>query len=463
MNKERIKTCKKLFCIIVALLFSINTFAAIISDNDGSAFVTKSEFESLKENFANQVDQYNTSIDTKLDGAIAAYLAGLKLETKEDISCLLDNKGKYGNKYALYWSSHTNKRSINDTYAYATYTLNYSEYDYDNDNFNCWGGLYRWTNVFNGVENNTYEKRPRANLYRVYEGSTLKETQIFYENVQNFVSFQLFFQFPTWIPGGVIDGGEPTGYQLQNLLDLNSSDLKQGSLKNKVVTYFRKFNGGYDQIWSVWKQCYVTLSQDETNIDNIILYPFSNAFEEIWDKEDNTLDLSWEGTTSRLPAKYPYGTPYPAPGYKSINRTDNWKVGIVVRQYYYLPWQLIQDSQALKSRKIKNLIDINDKNSTAEYGVVLGTIPEVNSEMSLTIDVSVTGAGKVYAYVGDNAIKNWKETSFKGKSISISDTSKPGTLKIENVEKKQTIWLFYEPTNTSNNYQVKVNSIYVEY
>ena len=76
MNKERIKTCKKLFCIIVALLFSINTFAAIISDNDGSAFVTKSEFESLKENFANQVDQYNTSIDTKLDGAIAAYLAG---------------------------------------------------------------------------------------------------------------------------------------------------------------------------------------------------------------------------------------------------------------------------------------------------------------------------------------------------------------------------------------------------
>ena len=37
------------------------------------------------------------------------------------------------------------------------------------------------------------------------------------------------------------------------------------------------------------------------------------------------------------------------------------------------------------------------------------------------------------------------------------------TLKIENVEKKQTIWLFYEPTNTSNNYQVKVNSIYVEY
>ena len=67
---------KKALCLIFAFLFSINSFAAVVSDNDGSAFVTKAEFEALKENFDNQISQYNTSIDSKIDGAIAAYLAG---------------------------------------------------------------------------------------------------------------------------------------------------------------------------------------------------------------------------------------------------------------------------------------------------------------------------------------------------------------------------------------------------
>ena len=50
---------------------------AIVGDNDGSAFITKAEFDSLKNNFQSQIDQYNTSIDSKIDGAIAAYLAGI--------------------------------------------------------------------------------------------------------------------------------------------------------------------------------------------------------------------------------------------------------------------------------------------------------------------------------------------------------------------------------------------------
>ena len=57
-------------------------FAAIVSDNDGSAFVTKKEFEALKEDFADQIAQYNISIDEKIDGAIASYLAGIKLNKK---------------------------------------------------------------------------------------------------------------------------------------------------------------------------------------------------------------------------------------------------------------------------------------------------------------------------------------------------------------------------------------------
>ena len=70
---------KKLACLILVVLMNINTLGALVSDNDGSAFITKAEFDSLKNNFQNQINQYNTSIDSKIDGAIANYLSGVKV------------------------------------------------------------------------------------------------------------------------------------------------------------------------------------------------------------------------------------------------------------------------------------------------------------------------------------------------------------------------------------------------
>ena len=61
---------------------SINTFGAVVGDNDGAAFITKAEFDSLKNDFQSQIDQYNTSIDSKIDGAIASYLAGISTAVK---------------------------------------------------------------------------------------------------------------------------------------------------------------------------------------------------------------------------------------------------------------------------------------------------------------------------------------------------------------------------------------------
>lgn len=71
---------RKALCLVFAFLLSVNSFAAVVSDNDGSAFVSKSEFEALKTDFANQINNYQSSIDGKIDGAIASYLAGIKLQ-----------------------------------------------------------------------------------------------------------------------------------------------------------------------------------------------------------------------------------------------------------------------------------------------------------------------------------------------------------------------------------------------
>ena len=104
IGKNKRKMGKKALCLIFAFLLSINSFAAIVSDNDGSAFVTKAEFDSLKKNFADQIDNYNDSIDAKIDGAIASYLAGIQLEKKiveTDLLTPLSNNYYFDSNYKI--------------------------------------------------------------------------------------------------------------------------------------------------------------------------------------------------------------------------------------------------------------------------------------------------------------------------------------------------------------------------
>ena len=88
---NQIRMFKKLISIVLVLLLSIESFAAIVSDNDGSAFITKSEFEALKKDFQSQIENYNNSIEGKIDGAIAAYLAGIKTAKIESMDILTND------------------------------------------------------------------------------------------------------------------------------------------------------------------------------------------------------------------------------------------------------------------------------------------------------------------------------------------------------------------------------------
>lgn len=76
---------KRIFTLLLVVLIRINTFATVVSDNDGSAFITKAEFDSLKNDFQSQLDQYNTSIDNKIDAVIASYLAGIRVASEKTL------------------------------------------------------------------------------------------------------------------------------------------------------------------------------------------------------------------------------------------------------------------------------------------------------------------------------------------------------------------------------------------
>ena len=68
-----------MLCVILIFSLSMNCFSAIVSDNDGSAFITKAEFEALKKDFSDQIENYNNSIDSKIDGAIDSKIKGDRL------------------------------------------------------------------------------------------------------------------------------------------------------------------------------------------------------------------------------------------------------------------------------------------------------------------------------------------------------------------------------------------------
>ena len=109
---------KKALCLIFAFLFSINSFAAVVSDNDGSAFITKAEFDSLKNNFQSQLDSYNTAIDNKIDAAIASYIAGSKVEKTTTYNVLVKDWGEY----TILGGSITNQFALPDVNGTFFYT-----------------------------------------------------------------------------------------------------------------------------------------------------------------------------------------------------------------------------------------------------------------------------------------------------------------------------------------------------
>lgn len=85
---------KILTIVLISIIIAFDCLAIAISDNDGSAFISKAEFDSLKNTFQSQIDAYNTTIDNKIDDAIATYLSGIKVDKTITINSGFDLEGK---------------------------------------------------------------------------------------------------------------------------------------------------------------------------------------------------------------------------------------------------------------------------------------------------------------------------------------------------------------------------------
>lgn len=80
------KVIKRIIVLFIILASALEVFAAVVSDNDGAAFITKAEFDSLQNNFQSQIDSFNKSVDSKIDNTIANYLASVVIARNKVLS-----------------------------------------------------------------------------------------------------------------------------------------------------------------------------------------------------------------------------------------------------------------------------------------------------------------------------------------------------------------------------------------
>lgn len=66
--------------ILLCMVLAITANAAEVNDIDKNAFITKAEFDSLKNQYQSILDKYNSTVEYKVDAAIASYVAGVTMD-----------------------------------------------------------------------------------------------------------------------------------------------------------------------------------------------------------------------------------------------------------------------------------------------------------------------------------------------------------------------------------------------
>lgn len=109
------KLNKFISCFLVIIL-AFNVSAAVVSDNDGASFISKAEFDSLKNDFQAQLNSFNANIDAKIDDSINAYISGIKTAKEEVVKPIVSNYKDIKWKNDLYVKVSTREFSNYNTY-----------------------------------------------------------------------------------------------------------------------------------------------------------------------------------------------------------------------------------------------------------------------------------------------------------------------------------------------------------
>ena len=158
---------KRLVALSLVLLLSIESFAAVVGDNDGAAFITKAEFDSLKSSFQEQINRYNQSIDNKIDGAIAQYLAGITINNEPTLYADMIRESIGQNLKFLNYIEGTGSQNIGARYVF-------DKNRWYSTNWNKKSGL----NTFTFILSNTKKNGSAGFLYIQVNGQSISNKSV---------------------------------------------------------------------------------------------------------------------------------------------------------------------------------------------------------------------------------------------------------------------------------------------
>lgn len=104
MNKCKIKKYIVKSIVLLFFLVKLNIRASSVDENDLSAFITRNEFENLKNVFYDQINTYSINADSRVDEAIAGYLAGVNLTV--DVDSIIN---RINQKFVGVWDVETSR------------------------------------------------------------------------------------------------------------------------------------------------------------------------------------------------------------------------------------------------------------------------------------------------------------------------------------------------------------------
>ena len=434
MTSKRLKMCKKALVFFFAFLFSIDSFAAIVSDNDGSAFVTKAEFEALKENFKEQIDNYNTSIDSKIDGAISSYLAGVNLAKKKKIDNYyksLESKVKWSS--AVGWARQANWPIVKQVFNYrhfARTTAWLKKYTASNQNTYMYYGSSDNNGVFTVIDERdmvptyTLDCDYFFTAYKINSGWTIRDRD------------------PWW--DGAFDGkslNNPNGYYVMGYTPNDMSETSPTSWRG---------------IWTI--SAYSTSPIYNASNDFVVL-PFGTANTYVYDVgsavsaqsitlQKHTLGYNatgWQTGFQDIRGESAQSVPASSmvwPNTSGGITYPNWNTT-------KLPW--LHTQYKMNELKFNDIIVATGKDLPIKYGVC---ITNIDSDGTLNTKVKATVNGTAMFHAGTETI-TWGTPTSKVDGVKYFDCVANIEKEIEfEVEKGDDVWFIYYPSATNVNTKI---------
>ena len=411
-NKQINKYLKSIsILLIVSLCFS--SFSAIVADNDGSAFVTKTEFENLKEDFKSKIDTYQDSIDGKIDGAIASYLAGIRTVANVTQTNLVQSVESFlGNGKYVYWSSPSETNCTN--YSEFLVTAMYQFVHKDAVGSITRGYASSRDNYDNGYSTMMYDDD--KNINRCIKYMPKLQYDITY--------IRMGISGTSW-SANLSSWGNLTHYgHNQEYSDSiyfvgymnNTTEITEGALSGRSVSIS-------------YKQSYKN--------DDFVMCPTSSKKVSIYDpnnKDDSSSDYP-QGSSSRYPRNLVYESPIT--GGTNASTTVMTSVQTDVLQtpdtQIALPW--VSTGSELKEL-VLNLGGLSPDPRAMKYGLPLATVTD-SGEFTMVANAE---KGAIGLYVG--SAKEFHDIPEKQKL----NITKAGAVKLSvTVNKGDTVWLIYLP------------------